>query len=576
MQIKNLPRKLNEAGKIKIGKKGAETTSSTGTVFRMPTRLDHFLITTTERDAAGDYVPDEALMNRIKDEKVGIINKNGDLIGIPIRLLYEDTELNFPTRYASYVKGKLSCYGDGVQSWSRLDDFKNSRPCPCPRLAADYTGDDKCKPNGALTCVIDAANLFGQVHIFRTTSINSVMGILGGIDLIKAATKGHIAGIPLMLVVSNKSTITPSGSPTTVQVVSICYRGTMDQLRQSTLRLLQDEKQFLLGMDEIEAEARAAGGGVVVPESEEDEFVAEFAPGAYVMQQQTAPPAASQEEPEPVQEQVPVQEQKEAGFTPAVKDSELFEKLESATDLQKAIGYAGRLCKADLLLFLEKHYPGAVQDSSANKPVYVAMAVERLAAKLTPPATADTPLSKVENSEDPRIMVIDEVAKVGKQIDVVNAMRKQFPGQIINGTLPIDDLLAVAKRLAAGEIDIVVDQTPPIIDLDAPTQIASTAGGLEPGEDRDDPALKTSSPEKQETGFAWASGSMLTSTQKIEIVKIKKLLDSKGWTAEVWKNSVARFTGEDGKPLASAVQMTERQAEYFIDLLGKALEDIPF
>ena len=52
MGIKNLTPRLAEWGKIKIGAKGKMKTSNQGKQFAQPQKLDHFIITTMERDAA--------------------------------------------------------------------------------------------------------------------------------------------------------------------------------------------------------------------------------------------------------------------------------------------------------------------------------------------------------------------------------------------------------------------------------------------------------------------------------------------------------------------------------------------
>lgn len=239
--IKNLQIQLNEFGKIKIGNKGLPTVSSQGKEFRLPQKLDHFLLTTTEKNEAGDYVVDTALMDKIKESGTGIINESGNLVGLPVRLLYDDIESNFPTRYACYAGNKLSCYGDGEVSHKRIDDYKKDHLCPCNRLDPNYDGDQKCKANGRLTCMIDEAGFFGQAHVFRTTSINSVKGIWGGMELIKVATKGRLAGIPLMLTLSAKHT-----SNGAVYVVSICFNGTMEALRDSVHELALKEKVYLI------------------------------------------------------------------------------------------------------------------------------------------------------------------------------------------------------------------------------------------------------------------------------------------------------------------------------------------
>lgn len=266
--IKNLPLQLNEAGKIKIGIKGDLITSAKGNEFRPPQKLDHFILTTTEKNDAGDYVVDTELMNRIKENGTGLVNDDGNLVGIPVRLIYENVEQNFPTRYACYAGRKLACYGDGEKAFRRIDDYKKEYPCPCDRLDPDYDGDNKCKANGRLICMIDEAGLFGQVHVFRTTSINSVKGIWGGMELIKVATKGRLAGVPLMLTLNAKHT-----DHGISYVVSICFNGTMEMLRNSVHELAVKEQVYLL---------EAPGAASIVEPGTDDEqaFVDEFYPDA--------------------------------------------------------------------------------------------------------------------------------------------------------------------------------------------------------------------------------------------------------------------------------------------------------
>lgn len=340
--IKNLPNRLNAAGNIKIGVKGKEITSKEGNVFRPPQRLDHFILTTTERDESGDFVIDEKLMQSLK-EKGGLVNSAGNLVGIPIRLLYEDINLNFPTRYVSYVSGKLSCTGDGVESTKRLDNFEKKHPCPCDRLNPEYDKKDKCKASGKLTVIIDNANLFGQCHVFRTTSINSVMGIMGGLNLIRTATKGHIAGIPLYLVVNNKTTTIPGqGSTTTVQVVSVCYRGSMEDLRDATIKLIEQDKQFLIGMSALEKEAYEMGLDAVITPEEEADFVAEFMPDARGTQQQTQPEVKVEPAPEivesiPVEQSAKQERKKRAKKDPNMETKPLAELIEQVESAQQPV-----------------------------------------------------------------------------------------------------------------------------------------------------------------------------------------------------------------------------------------------
>lgn len=278
MPVKGLAPSLMECGKIKIGIKGKEIESSTGTKFRPPQKLDHFILTTNEKDENGDLVMDEALIAQLKaNAKVPgsgvIVNKNGDLTGIPIRLLFDDIDLNFPTRYASYVGGKCGCTGDGEKAKTRDG---RTVACPCECLNPEYAGKDKCKANGALSVIIDGINFFGGCHKFRTTGMNSVSNILASMAAIKAVTGGKLALLPLTLMVQPKSTTIPSsGQSTTVYVVSIVFLGDVAKLRETALGMHKEKAQYLLSMDNIEEEARKSAAFL---DDDEKDIAEEFYP----------------------------------------------------------------------------------------------------------------------------------------------------------------------------------------------------------------------------------------------------------------------------------------------------------
>jgi Recombination directionality factor-like len=250
MGIKNTTPRLAEWGKIKIGAKGEMKTSNQGKQFAQPQKLDHFIITTMERDAAGRLLPDGDLMARLKPE--------GDKItSIPILLLYDDSEVNFLTRYAAYVGNTLWCQGDG-ESAQRLQDGKyQTVTCPCPRLEEAYGGKDICKPNGVLQCLIQGVNRIGGVWKFRTTSWNSVQSIMSSMKLFQTITGGILAGIPLQMRVSPK-TVNVRGSNQVVYVVSLEFSGTTQELTQVALDITRRQAEYRVRLEHLEAEARKA------------------------------------------------------------------------------------------------------------------------------------------------------------------------------------------------------------------------------------------------------------------------------------------------------------------------------
>ena len=247
--IKNLTPGLVERGKIKIGKKGAMRTSSQGNQFQAPEKLDHFTITTTERGQDGNFMTDQKIMQRL----------GGHPRTIPVRLIYDDISLNFPSRYASYAGKTLACTGDGEQARRLSPDGKSATmvQCPCPRQDPAYQGKDKCKPTGTLSAVIDGADVVGGVWKFRTTSYNSVVGILSSLAMIQRITGGRLAGIPLNLVLSPKTVANPvDGKQQTIYVVSVEFAGSVQALREVGYEQLLQDKTHGARIEQLEDQAR--------------------------------------------------------------------------------------------------------------------------------------------------------------------------------------------------------------------------------------------------------------------------------------------------------------------------------
>ena len=65
-----------------------------------------------------NFLPDTEVMNRL-----GAAPKE-----IPVMLVYDDIELNFPTRYAMYDGKTLGCTGDGETARWRNDDASHPAP----------------------------------------------------------------------------------------------------------------------------------------------------------------------------------------------------------------------------------------------------------------------------------------------------------------------------------------------------------------------------------------------------------------------------------------------------------------
>ena len=286
MIIKNLCPGLREMGKIKIGNKGAMRQSQGGNTWQAPQKLDHFLITTNERGQDNNFLLDSELHTLYGEAPKEI----------PVRLLYDDISLNFATRYICYYGKTIFCSGDGEEA-QRLQADKvtyATRTCPCERQDPKFAGDvvngqvkagqGKCKINGILSVIIDGARQVGGVWKLRTTSFNSVVGILSSMAMIQRITGGRLAGIPMMMTVSPKTVANPlDGKQQTIYVVGLHYVGTVDTLRDTGYQIAMTEAKHGISMKRIEEDAmlmltHTPAGGVGLGDEPDADVIEEFYP----------------------------------------------------------------------------------------------------------------------------------------------------------------------------------------------------------------------------------------------------------------------------------------------------------
>ncbi len=277
MGIKNLVPRLPERGKIKIGKLGQERQTRDGRgTYRLPQKLDHFTITKTERGQDGNFIRDDQAHAKFGDKPTEL----------PVRLLYDDPDLNFPTRYAAYKGRTLWCSGDGETAQRLTEDNKGREqvPCPCERADPAYHGDDKCKMNGKLSVLLDIPNRpgVGGVWTLRTTSYNTIVGIMSSLQFLRALTGGPLANIPMKLRIQAKEGTTPSGKTQKVYFVSIESSGSEEELIERGQQVALHRATAKVSIEHIEERARQAlqlaPADVVLPGDETENVVDEFYP----------------------------------------------------------------------------------------------------------------------------------------------------------------------------------------------------------------------------------------------------------------------------------------------------------
>ena len=72
--------------------------------------------------------------------------------------------------------------------------------CSCPLMASDAPEGKRCKPHGILRVQLVAANTFGPVWLFRTTSWNSIRSIAGFLEALwEQIGQASLRGVPFRL-----------------------------------------------------------------------------------------------------------------------------------------------------------------------------------------------------------------------------------------------------------------------------------------------------------------------------------------------------------------------------------------
>lgn len=227
--IRGITPRLSEGGKIKIGRKGEWARSGK---FQLPQKLDHFLVTTMEREESGNFAINTEIMDALPQGADGKVRE------IPIVLHSDDIDEVFPTSYARYAGRTCACRGDGetATQWEvkegRRTGATKSKDCPCDQREMD---PPRCKPTGVLHCsiAIEGLAVAGSVYKWRTTSIISIQEMIGSLLHIKQ-TCGVFRGLPLTLCLKPVR-VNPKGAPQ-----STVYTGYVE-LRAKDLQTVQQQ-----------------------------------------------------------------------------------------------------------------------------------------------------------------------------------------------------------------------------------------------------------------------------------------------------------------------------------------------
>lgn len=157
---------------------------------RLPAKDDQFTITSQVQNKDG-------WINHPLDEKLRA-NNDGKLRQIPVRMLFNDPELNLRAEYTLFDRqtGRPLCVGDGEQCQRRTNNGVETLPCPSPDRCPLAQGG-ACKPYGRLYVNLSEDDELGT-FIFRTLAAR--------LSYFAAVSGNKLSCLPLQLTLRGKST----------------------------------------------------------------------------------------------------------------------------------------------------------------------------------------------------------------------------------------------------------------------------------------------------------------------------------------------------------------------------------
>lgn len=236
---------------------------------RLPEKDDQFTITSQVQGKEGwiTHPFDDGLRSA----------QGGKIRSIPIRLLFNDPDLNFRAEYSLFDRntGRPLCVGNGETCRRTTADGIQALPCPSPD-GCPLAAGKQCKPFGRLNVQIDGQNDELGSFIFRTTGFNSIRTLSARLFYYQAVSGNRLACLPLELRLRGKSTRQSHGSP--IYYVDLTTRSGMS-IEEALVetRHIEVERQASgfdqLGLDE--AARRGFANGAFEESEEEIEGVVE-------------------------------------------------------------------------------------------------------------------------------------------------------------------------------------------------------------------------------------------------------------------------------------------------------------
>jgi len=239
---------------------------------RLPEKDDEFTITSQVqlKDGWVLHPVDEVLRK----------DSSAKLRSIPVRLLFDDPDLNLRANYTMFerISGRPMCVGNGESCRRSTSAGMQTLSCPSPE-ACDLAIGGNCKPYGRLNVRIGDEDELGS-FVFRTTGFNSIRTLSARLRYFHAVSGGTLATLQLELRLRGKSTTQSHRAP--IYYVDLTVRTGMTLAQAVATAKTEAQEREALGFDQgaLDEAARAGFAAGAFEESEEEgaSVVEEFYP----------------------------------------------------------------------------------------------------------------------------------------------------------------------------------------------------------------------------------------------------------------------------------------------------------
>lgn len=228
---------------------------------RLPEKDDEFTLTSQvqTRDGWVNHPLNESLRG----------NGQAKLRSIPVRLLFDDPDLNLRASFTLFEKttGRPLCVGNGEACRRATVSGAETLPCDGPEFC-DYANGN-CKPYGRMNVQVGDEDELGS-FVFRTTGFNSIRTLTTRLRYFHAASGGLLSTLPLELRLRGKSTAKSHRAP--IYYVDLTLRSGMSLAEALTTAQAERNNRQAIGWNQtaLDDAARMGFAAGAFEDSEED------------------------------------------------------------------------------------------------------------------------------------------------------------------------------------------------------------------------------------------------------------------------------------------------------------------